>query len=377
MNILEVNNLSKKYSRDLKASLKYGMYDAITDIFGRYKQTRELRPKEFWALRDISFNLKKGESIGLIGRNGSGKTTLLKVLNSLIKPTYGKISINGSIGALIALGTGFNPILTGRENARIAAAVLGFDSKYIDRMMDEIIEFSEVGEFIDSPVRTYSSGMLVRLGFSVAMQMKPDILFIDEVLAVGDIGFMVKCQKKITEYRNSGGSIVLVSHGLHNIRFHCDRALWINNSELVMDGESNKVCNEYEMSMQRGSLETNKPMVIDKDFDILSFNSKDNVTSYEEIDFDFTIQANRDVADPIIELCIFDSIGNPVIQRYSNLDEFIFNIKKGKNKLKISFDSLLLKSLLYCHNSYRFDVRNNETEYGMIANRPNWYISSE
>ena len=391
MNILEVKNLSKKYSRDLRKSLKYAVIDSTKDLFGKYHATKVLRPSEFWALRDISFDLKKGESIGLIGRNGSGKTTLLKVLNSLIKPTYGNIHINGTIGALIALGTGFNPILTGRENVRISAAVLGFDTKSIDEMMDEIIDFSEIGEFIDAPVRTYSSGMLVRLGFSVAIQMKPDILFVDEVLAVGDLAFMVKCQKKITEYRNSGGSMVLVSHGLHNIRFHCDRAIWINNSELIMDGETHKVCNEYETNMQKGDGSTNDALLFDKNFNISSVSYEKEITSYEKAEFIFEIEAKRDMNNPIIEFCIFDGSGNPLIQRFSDVDKFKFGLKTGTNKLRILFDSLLFKSgtyyisfilnedavnnsIIYCHNSYKFDVKNDNTEFGVIANKPEWSV---
>jgi lipopolysaccharide transport system ATP-binding protein len=215
--LVRVDGVSKKYCRNLKKSLWYGVRDIFSDVTGIAGDHSILRPHEFWALKDISFSLKKGESIGLIGRNGAGKTTLLKLINGLIKPTAGKITINGSIGALIALGTGFNPILTGRENVKIAGAVLGFTEREMAEKLDDVLEFSEIGDFIDAPVKSYSSGMLVRLGFSVAIQLNPDILLVDEVLAVGDLAFAVKCHKRITEYRNNDGSMILVSHSMHNV----------------------------------------------------------------------------------------------------------------------------------------------------------------
>src|SRR5210317_2241023 len=176
--LIKVENVSKKFCRDLKKSLWYGVKDIAGELSGRGTSRNALRPGEFWSVKDISFELKRGECLGLIGANGAGKSTLLKMLNGLIKPDQGRISMRGRVGALIELGAGFNPILTGRENIYVNGAVLGFTKEEISRKFDEIVEFAELDEFINTPVQNYSSGMKVRFGFAVAAQMEPDILLI-------------------------------------------------------------------------------------------------------------------------------------------------------------------------------------------------------
>ena len=173
------------------------MKDLGSELIGRSNSHKDLRKDEFWAVQDVSFELRRGECLGLIGPNGSGKSTLLKMLNGLIKPDKGKITMRGRVGALIELGAGFNPILTGRENVYINGSVLGFNEKEISDKFESILEFADIGEFIDTPVQNYSSGMRVRLGFAVAAHMEPDVLLIDEVLAVGDMGFVIKCLNKM------------------------------------------------------------------------------------------------------------------------------------------------------------------------------------
>ena len=213
--LVNVQGVSKKFSRDLKRSLWYGFKDMTGAVLG-IKSKARLRKTEFWAIQDISFTLRRGECIGLIGHNGAGKSTLLKILNGLIPPDKGRIEIKGRVSALIELGTGFNPILTGRENIYNNGAVLGFSKKEIDAKLDKIIEFSEIADFIDSPVQNYSSGMKVRLGFAVAAQMEPDVLIIDEVLAVGDLGFVLKCLNRIdTILQNS--AVIFVSHAMPHV----------------------------------------------------------------------------------------------------------------------------------------------------------------
>jgi len=227
--LVKVDHVGKKFCRDLKTSLWYGVKDLTSEFLGRSKGNDvALRPKEFWAVKDISFELKRGECLGLIGRNGAGKSTLLKMLNGLIKPDKGRIEMNGRIGALIELGSGFNPILTGRENIYNNGSVLGISKKEINLVMDEIIAFSEIEEFIDTPVQYYSSGMKVRLGFSVAVHMKPDVLILDEVLAVGDSGFKMKSFNKINEMMRTA-AVIFVSHSMPNIAN-------ITNKILLMDG---------------------------------------------------------------------------------------------------------------------------------------------
>ncbi|WP_298287495.1 ABC transporter ATP-binding protein [uncultured Lutibacter sp.] len=213
--LVKVEHLSKKFCKDLKTSLWYGVKDLYSNVLGN-TQPRNLRPKEFWAVKDINFELRRGECLGLIGHNGAGKSTLLKILNGLINPDEGKVTIKGRVGALIELGAGFNPILSGRENIYNNGAILGFTRKEIDTKVAAIIDFAELREFIDMPVQNYSSGMKVRLGFAVAAQLEPDVLLIDEVLAVGDIGFRIKCYNKISELL-SKTAVIFVSHSMVQI----------------------------------------------------------------------------------------------------------------------------------------------------------------
>ena len=266
--LVRVEGVSKKFCLSLKKSLWYGLQDMGRELTGRSRATHGerlettdsrlqtaserlettdyrpqttpgslqspvsslqsnslgLRPKEFWAVNDVSFELKRGECLGLIGRNGAGKTTLLRMLNGLIKPDAGRIEMSGRVGALIALGAGFNPILTGRENIYTNASVLGLTKKETDAKLDEIIDFAEIGDFIDTPVQNYSSGMAVRLGFAIASTLEPEILLIDEVLAVGDISFRLKCLNRIRSIMHQT-AVILVSHSMEYISSICNRAV--------------------------------------------------------------------------------------------------------------------------------------------------------
>ncbi len=210
--VISVKGVSKKFCKNLKKSLLYGVSDIALRSIGS-KRKKGLRKDEFWAVKDVSFELRKGDCLGLIGHNGAGKSTLLKMLNGIITPDEGEITIFGRTAALIELGAGFNPILTGRENIFNNGAVLGFSKDELDAKLEEIIEFSEIEEFIDTPVQNYSSGMKVRLGFAVASHLEPDLLLIDEVLAVGDVGFRIKCYNKISNLLDSA-AIILVSHAM-------------------------------------------------------------------------------------------------------------------------------------------------------------------
>ena len=234
--LIKVDGVSKKFSRSLKKSLWYGMHDLGNELLGRrHGGNGQLRTDEFWAVKDVSFELSRGECLGLIGQNGAGKTSLLRMLNGLIKPDQGRIEIRGKVGALIALGAGFNPILTGRENIYVNASVLGLSKRYVDTKLDEIIDYSEIGAFIDTPVQNYSSGMAVRLGFSVAaVLIEPDVLLLDEVLAVGDIGFVIKClntMRKLT----ANSAVVFVSHNMQFISSFCTRVLVMKHGATLLD----------------------------------------------------------------------------------------------------------------------------------------------
>jgi len=231
---VRVDNVSKRFCRSLKRSLWYGLQDLGSELGGRRhggggglpqsSADVELRKDEFWAVKDVSFELRRGECLGLIGRNGAGKTTLLRMLNGLIKPDTGRIEMKGGIGALIALGAGFNPLLTGRENILINGSLLGHSKNQLKEKTEEIIDFSEIEKFIDSPVQSYSSGMQVRLGFAIASTLNPDILLIDEVLAVGDSAFRIKCYNKINRIKDDS-AIILVSHSMPQIGKVCNRGI--------------------------------------------------------------------------------------------------------------------------------------------------------
>ena len=249
--LVKAEGVSKKFCKDLKTSLWYGVKDLFAGLKGNQKDG-VLRPKEFWAVKDISFELRRGECLGLIGHNGAGKSTLLKILNGLINPDEGSVTMYGRVGALIELGAGFNPILTGRENIYNNGAVLGFTRKEIDAKIEAIIDFAEIREFIDMPVQNYSSGMKVRLGFAVASQMEPDILIIDEVLAVGDANFVVKCYNRINELIKSS-AVIFVSHSLPQVAKLVDKILYMEKGiQLSYSSNINGIITEY-LSKQKNA----------------------------------------------------------------------------------------------------------------------------
>jgi ABC-type polysaccharide/polyol phosphate transport system ATPase subunit len=242
--LIQVDAISKKYCRDLKRSLFYGVADLGREMTGRSMSDR-LRKEEFWALSDVSFCLKRGESLGIIGRNGAGKSTLLKLLNGLVKPNRGTIAVRGQVQALIELGAGFNTILTGRENILVNAAVLGIPKHEIKKLIEPIVEFSELGKFIDMPVQSYSSGMKVRLGFAIAINVRPDILLLDEVLAVGDLRFRRKARLAMADLLSKNIALIFISHNLHEITGITQQAIWLENGRIRMNGASSDVCAAY------------------------------------------------------------------------------------------------------------------------------------
>lgn len=211
----------------------------------------ELMFQEFLAVKDVSFKVRKGEAWGLIGVNGSGKSTLLKAISGIMKPYKGNITINGSVAPLIELGAGFDPECTARENIYLNGCVLGHSEKFMQEHFDEIVDFAEIRQFLDSPLKNYSSGMKARLGFSVATMVKPDILIVDEILSVGDYKFKQKCMKRMDELLSGGTTLLFVSHNIEEVRQLCDHALWIDKGVARMQGEANAVCDAYMEEMNR------------------------------------------------------------------------------------------------------------------------------
>ncbi len=211
----------------------------------RLANLKRNKKRKHVVLNDINLDIKKGDSVALIGVNGSGKSTLLKLMNKIIYPEKGKIEINGKVSSMIELGAGFNTDFTGRENIYFNASMYGLGKKDVDPIIDKIIDFSELGEFIDTPVRTYSSGMYMRLAFSIAVNVQADILLIDEILAVGDAHFQNKCLDKMKELKAEGKTMVFVSHSVGQVKSFCDRAVWLYNGTLKMDGTTNEVIEAY------------------------------------------------------------------------------------------------------------------------------------
>lgn len=242
-NVIEVKNVWKKFKiyHDKPHTLK----DKVL-FWNRNKY--EVR----WVLEDISFEVKKGESIGIIGKNGSGKSTLLKLLTKIIYPNKGSINMKGRIAGLLELGAGFHPDLSGRDNIYINASIFGLSKKEIDKVFQTIIDFAELQDFIDNPVRTYSSGMYMRLAFAVAINIHADILLIDEILAVGDISFQEKCLNKLKEIKKSGVTIVIVSHSLEQIERFCDKSIWIHSGQIAALGKCEVVHKKYKEFMNSG-----------------------------------------------------------------------------------------------------------------------------
>ena len=211
--------------------------------------------KEFWALKDISFEVKKGECLGIIGRNGSGKSTLLQILTGTLAPTIGSVGVEGRVAALLELGSGFNPEFTGRENVYMNGAIMGFSRAEMDKKFDEIAAFADIGEFIEQPVKIYSSGMMVRLAFATAINVDPDILIIDEALSVGDVRFQQKCFRKFKKFRDDGRTVLFVSHDVSAVKLFCDKVIWLEQGQVKRSGMPDDVIKEY-LSFMAYGLET-------------------------------------------------------------------------------------------------------------------------
>ncbi|MEO8658522.1 MAG: ABC transporter ATP-binding protein [Bryobacteraceae bacterium] len=238
MPVIQFDKVSKSYNRSAGRNL---LRSHVTNFF-----TRRSHMERFFALSDISFKMEHGESVALVGHNGAGKSTLLSLLAGVSYPDGGMVQTEGKIAALLELGSGFHPDLTGRENILLNAAMLGLTRQQVLERYDRIVDFSGVGEFMEEPIRTYSSGMIMRLAFSVATNVDPDILIVDEVIAVGDQDFQVKCLNKINEFRAAGKTMVCVSHASSTIRKLCQRAIWLDHGKLMLDGPIDDVITAYE-----------------------------------------------------------------------------------------------------------------------------------
>ena len=238
--MIRVEHVSMKFNLGIEKN--YSMKEAFIAMFDK---KRRQKPTEFWALDDLTFNVKKGEVVGLIGSNGAGKSTLLKVVSGVMKPTKGKVEVRGIISPMIELGAGFDLELTARENIYLNGAVLGYSKEFLEEKFDDIVKFSELEEFLDVPVKNFSSGMTAKLAFSIATVVNPEILIVDEILSVGDIKFQEKSKGKLLEMIKGGTTVLYVSHSLESIKDLCDKVIWIEHGKLIKMGNAKEICDEY------------------------------------------------------------------------------------------------------------------------------------
>lgn len=342
--LIKVEGLSKKFCKSLKKSLKYGMYDLLANLRGK-NTSDDLRPDEFWALKDINFELRRGECLGLIGHNGAGKSTLLKILNGLINPDHGKVTMRGRVGALIELGAGFNGVMTGRENIYNNGAILGFTREEIDSKVEEIIDFAEIREFIDMPVRNYSSGMKVRLGFAVAAQMEPDILIIDEVLAVGDVSFRAKCYERISELMRTC-CVIFVTHSMPQISKICTTAMMLHRGEVKAQGDNGTVIEAY--YDDNSSVGNITEIYSDKVFlEFFKTSSDEFQGEIKDMKIKIQLQSEIDIENVDISIFIMSRELVPVSQFSSKFFNKEVSIKKGLNKIDFLIDSIYLNTGIY------------------------------
>ena len=240
--MIKLEHVSMKFNLGIEKN--FSVKQAFVDFFS-FKKKKKKKKDEFWALRDISSEVKKGEVIGLIGSNGAGKSTLLKIVSGVMKPTNGKVKVSGVISPMIELGAGFDMELTARENIFLNGAILGYSKQFLESKFDEIVEFSELKDFLDVPVKNFSSGMTAKLAFSIATIVDPEILIVDEILSVGDIKFQEKSKNKMLEMIKGGTTVLYVSHSLDSIRQLCDRVVWIEHGKMVKVGKTDEICDEY------------------------------------------------------------------------------------------------------------------------------------
>lgn len=350
--LIKVENVSKKFCKDLNLGLLYGLQDLGSSFFGSNK-VRDLRKKEFWAVDDISFEVRRGECLGLLGHNGAGKSTLLKVLTGLISPDRGQITMKGRVNALIELTAGFNPILTGRENIYNNGAVLGLTEKEIEAKYDEIVAFSELEEFIDTPVQYYSSGMKVRLGFSVAAFTEPDVLILDEVLAVGDVGFRIKSFNKTLEIMQKA-AVIFVSHSMPDVTRTCNQVLFMRHGKSYYHGTNihkgiDLYLNEFSndklglIEMQDGA-ELSNFKVNDQEVIFESNESKNQaivIPFGKDIKLEFDVNLNKDYKEYFAIIRISDKDMKVVGSVYTNRFNGYFRGEK-QSTLKIDLKDIRL-----------------------------------
>lgn len=351
---IKVENLSKVYK----------LYDKPID---RLKEslsiTKKCYHREHYALKNVGFEVKKGEILGIIGKNGSGKSTLLKIITGVLTPTSGNIIVNGRVSALLELGAGFNLEYTGIENIYLNGTLMGYTRQEINEKIENIIDFADIGEFINQPVKTYSSGMFARLAFAVAINVEPDILIVDEVLAVGDIDFQLKCMAKFNEFKEKGKTILFVSHDINSIKKYCNRTIWIQNGTLEGQGNTDIITDKYldylkrteENTTQQDNSNYLKTSDIAEIADICIINSKgqivDTVNYGEKITVKLNFNMYKEIENVVVGIAIKSIDHKYICGLNTLLDKFNIKYRIGQNMIYLEYDNLNLIG-----GSYYFDA---------------------
>jgi len=392
---IKVEHVGKKFSKSLKRSMLYGGLDVLANTFGKVTDSTRLRKGEFWAVNGVCFELKKGETLGIIGPNGAGKTTMLKMLNGIFMPDKGKIEIKGRVGALIQIGAGFHPMLTGRENIYINGAVLGMSKREIDKKFDSIVDFADIGDFLDTPVKFYSSGMYVRLGFAIAVHCEPDILLVDEVLAVGDMAFQSKCYKKMSEIRKKT-SVLIVSHLMPTIQNICNRCIVLSKGRELYQGNVIDCVSKYYELLSTVRLDDDREKIKyfkDEALEIKSIeiirNGKEEtnkVFSGDSVEFVIHLNSKKVIPNPQISLTFnadtysgfstkYDSFNIDKIFSETTISLKIKHLGLGAGIYNVSigiWDNDMLNTYYWNWNALRMVIENPKNYVGRFEFEHEW-----
>jgi ABC-type polysaccharide/polyol phosphate transport system ATPase subunit len=350
--VVRVENLSKIYK----------LYDKPSD---RLKESLSINKKEYhikhYALNNISFEVCRGETVGIIGTNGSGKSTLLKIITGVLTPSLGRVNVDGKISALLELGAGFNPEYTGLENIYLNGMMMGFTKEQMSNRVGYICDFAEIGEFINQPVKTYSSGMFARLAFAVAINVEPDILIVDEALAVGDLEFQLKCMNKFTEFRNNGKTILYVSHDVNSVKRYCNSCIWIQDGAIAAIGNTDMVTDRYLDFLKGNKLNEKNVINIKNSYKIGQINQVKILNSkYEEINsvnYQENVYVKVDyelyeyIHSPVVGVAIWSIDNKYICGLNTKLDYFTIENKIGKNSVYLEYFKFNILG-----GSYYFDV---------------------
>ena len=355
--LIRASDVGKKFSSNLKKSMKYGVLDIARDFMGITIPSDQLREAEFWGLQDVTFEVKRGECLGLIGPNGAGKSTLLKMINGIIKPDKGVIEIHGKVGAMIEVGAGFHPLLTGRENVYINGSIMGLTKKELDKKFDSIVEFAELGDFIDTPVSYYSSGMYVRLGFAVAAHMEPDVLLIDEVLAVGDVGFRTKCYNRISELMQNC-AVIFVSHYMPHVTKLCDNVVVLNKGKMVCKEKAiigvdqyNDLFSDHNTRISgTGEAELRNLKILNED-EV----ETDEIVHNKSLQLVFDLKVSNKYDEYNISITFMSQDSSLIAQCHSQYNSIVLKNEGKPQSFKIVIDKLILNPGKYYVNIIIFD----------------------